>query len=54
MEPESLACSLELAGVEDEEITAETAAALDQAEDSLARGEAVSYDDVLREFGLVK
>ena len=41
------------APIEDEEITPETAAALDRARASLARGEGVSHQEVLREFGLV-
>lgn len=43
-----------LAGVpvDDEEITPETAAALDRARASLGRGETVSHDEILREFGL--
>jgi hypothetical protein len=49
---EPLARSLALAPVEDEEITPETAAALDRGRASLARGEAVPHDDILREFGL--
>jgi hypothetical protein len=49
---EALARSLALAAVEDEEITLETAAALDRARASLARGEGVPHDEVLREFGL--
>jgi hypothetical protein len=38
--------------VEDEEITPETAEALDRARASLARGEGISHDEALREFGL--
>jgi hypothetical protein len=49
---EPLSRSLATAPVEDEEITAETAAALDRARASLARGEGVSHDEMLREFGL--
>lgn len=49
---EPLARSLALAPVEDEEITPETAAALDHARASLARGEGIPHEDVLREFGL--
>jgi hypothetical protein len=49
---EPLARSLALAPVEDEEITPETAAALDRARASLARGESIPHDEVLREFGL--
>ena len=49
---EPLSRSLTLAPLEDEELTPETAAALDRARASLARGEGVSHKDVLREFGL--
>ena len=49
---EPLARSLALAPVEDEEITAETAAALDRARASLARGEGIPHEEILREFGL--
>jgi hypothetical protein len=44
--------SLATAPVEEEELTPETAAALDRARASLARGEGVSHEEVLREFGL--
>jgi hypothetical protein len=50
--PEPLARSLAQAPVDDEEITPETAAALDRARASLARGEGISHDEILREFGL--
>ena len=49
---EPLARSLALAPVEEEEVTPETAAALDRARASLARGEGISHDDIRREFGL--
>lgn len=49
---EPLSRSLAMAAVEDEELTPETAAALDRARASLARGEGVSHEEVLREFGL--
>ena len=49
---EPLARSLALAPVEEEEIAPETAAALDRARDSLARGEGIPHEEVLREFGL--
>ena len=49
---EPLARSLALAPVEEEEITPETAAALDRARASLARGEGVPHEEILREFGL--
>jgi len=48
---EPLARSLALAPVEEEEITPETAEALDRARASLARGEGIPHADVLREFG---
>ena len=51
---EPLSRSLALAGTEDEEITPETAAALDRARVSLDRGEGIPHDDILREFGLKK
>lgn len=38
--------------VEEEEITAETAVALNRARASTARGEAIAHEDLLREFGL--
>ena len=44
--------TLENAPFEDEELRPETIAALERAEAALARGEAVSHDEVLREFGL--
>jgi hypothetical protein len=49
---EPLSRSLALAPVEEEEITSETAAALDCARASLARGEGIPHDEILREFGL--
>ena len=49
---EPLARSLALAALDDQEITPETAAALDRARASLARGEGVSHVEILREFGL--
>ncbi len=51
---EPLSRSLALAPVEDEEITPETAAALDRSRASLARGEGIPHEEVLREFGLNK
>jgi hypothetical protein len=41
-----------LAPVEEEEIMTETAAALDRARASLNRGEGISHEEILREFGL--
>jgi len=49
---EPLSRSLATAPVEDEDLTSETAAALDRSRASLARGEGISHEDVLREFGL--
>jgi hypothetical protein len=49
---EPLARSLVLAPVEEEEITPETAEALDRARESLTRGEGIPHEEILREFGL--
>jgi hypothetical protein len=46
--------SLATTPAEDEEITPETAAALDRARASLARGEGIPHEEILREFGLNK
>jgi hypothetical protein len=46
-----LARSLALAPAEGEEITPEAAAALDHARTSLARGEGIPHEEILREFG---
>jgi hypothetical protein len=51
---EPLSHSLSSAPVEEEEITPETAAAIDRARASLARGEVIPHEDILREFGLGK
>lgn len=51
-EPEPLLISLSKAPVEEKEITAETAAALDRATASLARGEGIPHEEILRQFGL--
>jgi hypothetical protein len=48
---EPLSRSLAIAAVEEEELTPETAAGLDRSRASLARGEGISHQDVLREFG---
>ncbi len=48
---EPLARSLALAEAEEEEITPETAAGLDRARASLARGEGIPHEEILREFG---
>ena len=49
---EPLSRSLALAPIEDEEITPDTAAALDLARVSLDRGEGIPHEEILREFGL--
>jgi len=49
---EPLSRSLAAALAEDEDLSSETAAALDRARASLARGEGASHKEVLREFGL--
>lgn len=51
---EPVSRSLALAAVEDEDLTPETAAALERARVSLARGEGVSHEEILREFGVKK
>jgi hypothetical protein len=51
---EPLEHSLALAAVEEEEITSDTAAALERARASLARGESVPHSEMVREFGLPK
>jgi hypothetical protein len=50
---EPLSRSVALAAVEEEEITPETAAALDRARASLAWGEGIPHEEIVREFGLV-
>jgi hypothetical protein len=50
LDPVSLATML----AEEEEITPETAVALDRARASLARGEGIPHEEILREFGLNK
>ncbi len=52
--PELLLHSPSDAPVGEEEITAETAAALDRARASLARGTGIPHEEILREFGLTK
>jgi len=49
---EPLSRSLAVAPVEEEELTPETMAALNRASASLDRGEGVSHEEILREFGL--
>ncbi len=51
---EPLSRSLASAPVEEEEVTPETAAALDRARTSLARGDGITHQDILSEFGLDK
>jgi hypothetical protein len=48
---EPLSRSLTTAAVEEEDLTPETAAGLDRSRASLARGEGISHQEVLREFG---
>ena len=50
---DSLTQSILSSPLEDEQITPEMAAALDQARDSMQRGEAILHEDMLREFGLL-
>lgn len=45
---------LALAPVEEEELTSETAEALDRARASLARGEGIPHQEMIREFDLTK
>jgi len=49
-----LSRSLASAPLEEEEITSETAVAIDRARASLARGEGTPHEDILREFCLGK
>ncbi|MBN8732133.1 MAG: hypothetical protein J0L64_16450 [Acidobacteria bacterium] len=51
---EPLPQALAQAPEEEEEITAETADALDRSRASLARGEGIPHEEILREFGLTK
>ena len=46
-----LARSIADASIEDEEITSQTGAELDAARASIARGEGISHEEVLRQFG---
>jgi hypothetical protein len=48
-----VARSLAHAPVETEPVSAEEAAALDQAHAAIARGEGIPHEEILREFGLV-
>ena len=47
---EPLSRSLALAAVEEEELTPETVAALNRSRASLARGESIPHEEILREF----
>jgi len=49
---EPLSRSLAMAPVEEEDLAPETVTALDRARASLARGEGIPHEEVLREFGL--
>lgn len=49
---EPLSRSLALAECEEENLTPETAAAIGRARASLARGEGIPHEEILREFGL--
>ena len=50
---EPLSRSLERAAIEKKDLSPETAAALERARASLARGESIPHDEILREFGLI-
>jgi hypothetical protein len=54
LDQNELSSALASAPVEEEEVTAETAAAIDRARASLACGEAIPHEDIRREFGLGK
>ncbi|HUA82985.1 MAG TPA: hypothetical protein VMB85_03940 [Bryobacteraceae bacterium] len=47
-----VARSIASARVEAEQVTAETAAELDKARESIERGQGISHDEIMREFGL--
>jgi hypothetical protein len=49
-----LAGSLALAPVEEDEISPETAAVLDRARASMANGEGIPHEEIVREFGVIK
>jgi hypothetical protein len=51
---EPLSVSLASAPEEQEEIAPETTAAIERARASLARGEGIPHEQILREFGLSK
>ncbi|MBV9434931.1 MAG: hypothetical protein JOZ44_02700 [Acidobacteria bacterium] len=46
--------SLSLADVETDDLTPETAAAIERSRSSLAKGEGISHDEIRPEFGLEK
>jgi hypothetical protein len=49
-----VARSLANAPVESEPVSAEEAAALDEAHAAIARGEGIPHEEILREFGLAR
>jgi hypothetical protein len=49
-----LGSALASAPVEDDEITAETASAIDRSRAALGRGKGIPHEEILREFGLKK
>ena len=51
---EPLARSLALAPLENEAVSSDTASALEHAGVALDRGEGISHEEVLREFGLMQ
>ncbi len=51
---ETMVNPLDRAPVEEQEITPQTAAAMDRVRTSLARGEGIPHEDIRREFGLEK
>ena len=53
-EQEPLWLSLKRAPVEEDELMDETASAIDRSRASLARGEGIPHEEILREFGLNK
>ena len=54
LDHEELSRSLASAPVEEEEVSEETATAINRARNSLARGEAIPHEEIRREFGLGK
>ena len=51
---EPLARSLDRATVEKEDLSPETATALERARASLANGESIPHEEILRELGLIQ